>query len=308
MRRFILLFLCISGKALASDIDTLPGVRISNAGAGSDRIVFRCATVKDADQPLFVIDGIPVDSFDLSKIDPNDILRIDVLKNSVATGIYGCRAMRGVIVITTKRSNRLIVLDADNKKVLPGATVNILSNKKVKQSLVLVADDKGEIDLNSLNLAEAYSMEISCVGYQMQTVKISKAAFDHVIKMEKKYEAMDSVFIITNELISRRVCCMCCSIRVDRLSKKNQSENAELFSLYPNPLSSAGTVILKLVQPVFGKADFITSSGQIVQTVFLNEENTNPVIHLSHAIPGCYFVRIYDNKSQKAVTQKLIVQ
>ena len=104
MRRFILLFLCISGKAIASDIDTIPGLRISNTGVGSDRIATRCSTtITSADQPLLVLDGIPIDSFDLSKIDPNDILRIDILKNSVATAIYGCRAMSGVIVITTKK-------------------------------------------------------------------------------------------------------------------------------------------------------------------------------------------------------------
>ena len=308
MRRFILLFLCISGKALASDIDTLPGVRISNAGAGSDRIVFRCCTaITTADQPLVVLDGIPIDSFDLSKIDPNDILRIDVLKNSVATAIYGCRAMRGVIIITTKRSNHLIVLDADSKKVLPGATVNILSNNKLKQSLVLNADQKGEIDLGSLNLAEAYSMEISCVGYQMQTVKISKAGFGHVIKMQKKYEAMDTVFI-ESELMARRVRCFFGVTYVKSFTGQKQESTHTLFSLCPNPVSSAGTVALTLMQPVSGKADLINASGQTVQTTMLYQENANPVIHLSHAIPGCYFVRIYDSKSQKAITQKLIVQ
>jgi len=310
MRRFILLFLCISGKAIASGIDTIPGLKISNPGPGSDRIVFRCCTTIDtaADQPLFVLDGIPVDLLDFGKINPNDILRIDVLKNSAAAAIYDCRAMSGVIVITTKKSNHLIVLDADNKMVLPGATVNIQPNKKPKQSIVLVADEKGEVDLGSLNPTEEYSMEISRIGYQTKTITSSKAAFDHVIKMQKKYEAMDSVFIKSNEFMIRRVRCFFGFTYLKSVTGQKQESTQPLFSLYPNPVNSAGTVTLKLILPVFGKADFINSSGQVVQTIFLNEKNTNPAIHLSHAIPGCYFVRIYDSKSGKTITQKLIVQ
>src|SRR5215213_6061513 len=175
MRRFILLLLCISGKALASDIDTIPGLRISNAGLGSDRIIFRCCTrMTVADQPLYVLDGIPVDSLDFSKINPNDILRIDILKASAATSLYGCRAMKGVIIITTRRSNHLIILDADSKTVLPGATVNIQSNKQLKQPFVFVADERGEADLGSLNLTGEYSMEISCIGYQTRIISSSK--------------------------------------------------------------------------------------------------------------------------------------
>lgn len=309
MRRFIFLLLCISGKALASDIDTLPGLRISNAGLGSDRIMFRCCTtISVADQPLCVLDGSPVDSLDFSKLNPNDILRIDILKASAATSIYGCRAMRGVIIITTRRSNHLIILDADNNKVLPGATVNIQSNKKTGQSLTLVADEKGEIDLGSLDLTEQYSMEISCIGYQPSTITISKTVSDHVIKMQKKYDPMDSVVITNSEFVSRRIHCFSGSTHVVSFTKQKEDSEQTLFSLYPNPVNSAGKITLNLTQPVYGTADLINTSGQIIQTILLNEKNTNPVIHLTNAMSGCFFVRIKDNISQKAFTQKLIVQ
>lgn len=66
-------------------------------------------------QPLYVIDGIPVNSeydsmssnnnyFDpMSAYNPNDIESITVLKDAAATAIYGSRAANGVIVITTKK-------------------------------------------------------------------------------------------------------------------------------------------------------------------------------------------------------------
>jgi TonB-dependent starch-binding outer membrane protein SusC len=63
--------------------------------------------------PLYVIDGIPINSGDLSRatttanalagINPNDIETITVLKDASAASIYGARAANGVIVVTTKK-------------------------------------------------------------------------------------------------------------------------------------------------------------------------------------------------------------
>ena len=73
-------------------------------------------TLSSSSQPLYVIDGIPVESqadgmsasgnnyFDpMAAYNPNDIESITVLKDAAATAIYGSRAANGVIVITTKK-------------------------------------------------------------------------------------------------------------------------------------------------------------------------------------------------------------
>ena len=80
-------------------------------------------SITGSSEPLYVIDGIPfqgdgtsVSGFDwaggangqnrvnpLSTINPNDIVRIEVLKDASATAIYGARAANGVVLITTKR-------------------------------------------------------------------------------------------------------------------------------------------------------------------------------------------------------------
>ena len=49
--------------------------------------------------PLFVVDGVALD--DVSFLNPNDVKRVEVLKDSAAA-IYGMRGANGVIVITTK--------------------------------------------------------------------------------------------------------------------------------------------------------------------------------------------------------------
>ena len=58
-------------------------------------------------EPLYVIDGTPVQSFRpghaLDGINPQDVARIDVLKDAGSAAIYGTRAANGVIVITTRR-------------------------------------------------------------------------------------------------------------------------------------------------------------------------------------------------------------
>ncbi len=74
-------------------------------------------SITAGNEPLFVIDGVPV--FDvnqqggswnsqqplnvLSTINPNDIASIEILKDASATAIYGARAANGVVLVTTKR-------------------------------------------------------------------------------------------------------------------------------------------------------------------------------------------------------------
>ena len=58
-------------------------------------------------EPLLIVDGIPLPSESfataLSGLLPQDILRVDVLKDVASTSIYGMRGSGGVIIITTRR-------------------------------------------------------------------------------------------------------------------------------------------------------------------------------------------------------------
>ena len=91
------------------------GVQIqANTGTpgGSSTIRIRGTNSLTAtSQPIFVIDGVIVDSDGsdngntnpLAAINPSDIVTMDILKDASATAIYGSRASNGVIMITTKR-------------------------------------------------------------------------------------------------------------------------------------------------------------------------------------------------------------
>ena len=60
------------------------------------------ATSNTLDQPLLVLDGIPFNG-NINDLNPDDIERIEVLKDASAAAIYGSRGAGGVIIVTTKR-------------------------------------------------------------------------------------------------------------------------------------------------------------------------------------------------------------
>lgn len=79
-------------------------------GAGATIRVRGGSSMSASNDPLIVIDGVPVDnngisgmSNPLSTVHPNDIETFTVLKDASATAIYGSRASNGVIIITTKK-------------------------------------------------------------------------------------------------------------------------------------------------------------------------------------------------------------
>ncbi len=91
------------------------------AGAGSSITIRGNSSISGNNQPLFVVDGIPINnSFRTSTdrtagvdvpnraidINPNDIESISVLKGPAATALYGIQAGSGVVVITTKKGSR----------------------------------------------------------------------------------------------------------------------------------------------------------------------------------------------------------
>ena len=72
-------------------------------GADSTIILRGVGTINGNVEPLFVVDGMPVDEDGFRSINQNDIESFQILKDAAATSIYGNRGANGVIVITTKR-------------------------------------------------------------------------------------------------------------------------------------------------------------------------------------------------------------
>lgn len=126
----------IQGKA--------PGVTVTgnggNPGSGSTIRIRGGASLNASNDPLIVIDGIPMDfnglsgaSNALALINPNDIESFDVLKDASAAAIYGNRASNGVILITTKKG-------FTGKLKINFSTISSVSTKMGNMS-VLSADE-----------------------------------------------------------------------------------------------------------------------------------------------------------------------
>jgi iron complex outermembrane receptor protein len=84
----------------------MPGVQVipnGNPGTGSQIRIRGGASLDASNDPLIVVDGLPLKDASISQINPNDIETFSVLKDASATAIYGSRASNGVILITTKK-------------------------------------------------------------------------------------------------------------------------------------------------------------------------------------------------------------
>lgn len=106
----------LSGKVAGLQITTLSG----QAGSTSAIRVRGIGSMNASNEPLYVVDGVPVISGSsgqmsgyiyttsnvMSTINPTDIESITVLKDAAASSLYGSRAANGVIVITTKRGKQ----------------------------------------------------------------------------------------------------------------------------------------------------------------------------------------------------------
>lgn len=100
----------LSGKVAGMQITTTSG----QAGSTSSIRVRGVGSMNASNEPLYVVDGVPVVSGNVSQmgiyttnnvmstINPSDIESITVLKDAAASALYGSRAANGVIVITTK--------------------------------------------------------------------------------------------------------------------------------------------------------------------------------------------------------------
>jgi len=84
--------------------------RSGKPGAGSTIIIRGGSSLNASNDPLYVVDGVPLEGWNggagmLSQLNPNDIESFTVLKDASASAIYGSRASNGVIIITTKKGS-----------------------------------------------------------------------------------------------------------------------------------------------------------------------------------------------------------
>ncbi len=131
-------------------------------GAGAKIRIRGGSSLRASNDPLIVIDGVPIDNTSTAGIsnpfaivNPNDIESMTVLKDASATAIYGARASNGVIIITTKRGREGDKLKLSYNGNIGIQTVpkyvDVLSGEEYRQ-FVNDAVEEGRVSAPALDL------------------------------------------------------------------------------------------------------------------------------------------------------------
>lgn len=176
-------------QALSGQIAGLSSVSLSGSPTAPMKIRIRgTASLSGTQDPLWVLDGIPLEGTDIPKMEngydidnmrqssiaglsPSDIETITVLKDVAATAIYGARAANGVIVITTKKGK------------VGKPRVNFTT--KLTYSPTMSADR-----LNLMNASEKVGVELDMLS--MQTNLLNMEAKGGVYNIISKHGLIDS--------------------------------------------------------------------------------------------------------------------
>ncbi len=167
----------IAGKVAGVQITSNGGA----PGSGSQIRIRGGASLNASNNPLIVVDGVPIATSDvsgspnpLSFINPNDIESFNILKDASATAIYGSRASNGVIIITTKRGaeDQPLQVDVSTQHSVATVinTVDVLSGDRYREVVAergteaqqaLLGDDDTSTDWQELIYRPAYTTDNS---------------------------------------------------------------------------------------------------------------------------------------------------
>ncbi|WP_299670419.1 TonB-dependent receptor [uncultured Polaribacter sp.] len=172
---------------------------VSNSGAPGGGMSIKVrgnSSLNSGNTPLYVVDGVPIESNSLSSlngtenfglnpladINPNDIESIEILKDAASTAIYGSRAANGVVLITTKRgksgktqidvniftgiseiTRKLSVLNASQYRAVIIDSYNNMENPNIPNGIVLDSlnpRNNGDVDWQKELLVPAPQQKI----------------------------------------------------------------------------------------------------------------------------------------------------
>lgn len=153
--------------ALESMQGAVAGVQISSAtgriGDGFNIQIRGQNTLVEGAEPLYVVDGVITDGIDF--LNPQDIARIDILKDASSTAIYGSRGTNGVVIVTTKQgadvvSKAVVSYDGYYGVKAPARLPDLMNGEKwwyYHRSAYLAtasdSNDNGQIDPEELEAA-----------------------------------------------------------------------------------------------------------------------------------------------------------
>lgn len=112
----------------------IAGVQIESVSKKTDpNILIRgSASISQSNDPIYIIDGVPVNANNFKQLKPENVKSINVLKDAAATTLYGSRAYNGVIIIITKNGTYQNL----SKKELEKRLKKLDKNKKPEKKII----------------------------------------------------------------------------------------------------------------------------------------------------------------------------
>lgn len=290
-------------------------------------IRIRCGMRMPQTEPLLVVDGVPAVFNSLSSLNPYDIESISILKDARAVAIYGCRAGNGVIIITTKSSGtrEFIIKDFTDGSRIPGATLTFTPAKNKTDTLMFVADEKGQVLTDRLKKGIEYSVTVSSVGYKnySSSLKLSGKSID--LLLERDFRINEEVIVKGYGWIScrRYGCggghktseCTIAGIKIEETANKQQAPELTITAnnIYPNPVQRNQSLTAELESASDQKiqVSIMNINGQIVGSYpYQLTQGANRIsVNTSGSwSAGTYMVLFSSATRQLLHQQKIIIQ
>ena len=99
----------IKANSFTKSKDTISNVKVSSnflqPATSPTRLVICAPSRSLLNEPLYILDGDVINAKQFSKVNPNDIQKINILKEAAAVALYGSKAKNGVIIITLKEED-----------------------------------------------------------------------------------------------------------------------------------------------------------------------------------------------------------
>lgn len=283
---------------------------------GDQRIVMRCyRVVSDNNSPLLIIDGAVKKLDTLSKINPNDILSVEIIKSAPAVALCGPDGANGIIIVTLKQSSfrKFYIKDFVDGSKVAGATVCFISNNK-KDTLMYVANDSGTVVTDKLKPYQSYQVKISAVGYMPFSGEIVNKDKEQQFLLSRNIQSCSEV-VLTSSVSWYRCGLYCiCHTRVawpDSIATK--CSTVPVVKLFPNPVQKGGVVGIEINNSTEDRliVKFLTMDGRMVFSESISGVKNNKQFRIdtdSRWPAGVYIIQLAYANGKILASDKIIIQ
>ncbi len=180
-----------------------------------------------------------------------------------------------------------------------------------------VADEKGEFIISSKQLADNKTLLVSSVGFETKVVSLENST--RMLNVVLTPISLGEVTLTSSQCYTKgKVVAGAVSVikseNIDEVVQRDVpvNSNQKKFFVFPNPVFPGGNISLGvgLMEEGYYAVQFITMSGQILQQkeIWIDSEARVLNLEVPKVAVGSYFLVLTNNKTNKKMTEKIIIQ